>query len=95
MSGVWPSAFPDPPAVNCSAGTDEISQFLCKEFACMLRVCDRAGPVEGSRVAPSSVWPSASLNSVGAPDCLISAAQWLACTFPCQRFDDALAGATA
>ena len=50
MSGLRPSAFPDLPAANCSAGTDEISQFLCKEFPCMLRVGDRAGPFEGSRV---------------------------------------------
>lgn len=43
----------------------------------MLRVCDRAGPAEGLRVAPSSVWPSASLNSVGA-DQVRNARQMLA-----------------
>lgn len=72
MSGVRPLAFPDPPAANCSAGTDEISQFLFRELLRMLRVFDRVGPAEDSRVAPSPVWPSTSLNSVGAPDCLIS-----------------------
>jgi hypothetical protein len=72
MSGVRPLAFPDPPAANCAAGTDEISQFLFGELLRMLRVFDRVGLVEDSREAPSPMWPSASLNSVGAPDCLIS-----------------------
>ena len=72
MSGLRPSAFPDPPTVNCPAGTGEISQFLFRELLRMLRVYDRVGLVEGSRVAPPPMWPSASLNSVGAPDCLIS-----------------------
>lgn len=72
MSGVRPMAFPDPPAANCAAGADEISQFLFGELLRMLRVFDRVGLAEGSRVAPSPMWPYASLNSVGAPDCLIS-----------------------
>jgi hypothetical protein len=72
MSGLRPSAFPDPPTVNCPAGTGEISQFLFRELLRMLRVYDRVGLVEGSRVAPPPMWPSASHNSVGAPDCLIS-----------------------
>jgi hypothetical protein len=72
MSGVRPLAFPDPPAANCTTGTDEISQFLFGELLRMLRVFDRVGLVEGSRIAPSPMWPSASLNSVGAPVALIS-----------------------
>lgn len=72
MSGVRARAFPNPPAANFTAGTGEISQFLFGELLRMLRVFDRVGLAQGSRVAPSSMWPSASLNSVGAPDCLIS-----------------------
>jgi hypothetical protein len=71
MSGVRPRAFPDPPAANFAAGADEISQFLFGEFLRMLRAFDRVWLAEDSRVASSSMWPSASLNSVGAPDCLI------------------------
>lgn len=54
-----------------SPGTDEISQFLYRELR-MLRVFDRVEPGEDSRVAPLSVLPSASINSVGAPDRIIS-----------------------
>ncbi len=53
MSGVRPMAFPDPPTANCAAGADEISQFLFGELLRMLRVFDRVGLVEGSRVTPS------------------------------------------
>lgn len=97
MSGVRPLDFPDPPAANCAAGTDQISQFLFGELLRMLRVFDRVGLVEDSREAPSPMWPSATLNSVGAPDCLLPdfAAQWLACALPCQRFNGDLAAATA
>ncbi len=52
MSGVWPTAFPDPPAANCAAGTDEISQVLFGELLRMLRVFDRVGLVEDSRLRP-------------------------------------------
>ena len=52
-------AFPDPPAANCSAGADEISQFLFGELLRMLRVFDRVELAEGSREAPSSMLPSA------------------------------------
>lgn len=55
-------AFPDPPAANFTAGADEISQFLFGELLRMLRVFDRVGLVEDSRVAPSPMWPSASLT---------------------------------
>jgi len=63
-----PTAFPDPPATDCTAGADEISQFLLEELRRMLRVFDRVGPVGNSRVPLPPVWPSASLNSVGVPD---------------------------
>ena len=59
MSGVRPTAFPDPPAANRTAGAGKISQFLFRELLRMLRVFDRVGLVEGSRVAPSPMWPSA------------------------------------
>jgi hypothetical protein len=55
MSGVRPKAFPDPPAANFPAGAGEISQFLFGELLRMLRVYDRVGPVEDSRVTPSPV----------------------------------------
>ncbi|OOG57986.1 hypothetical protein B0E49_03845 [Polaromonas sp. C04] len=64
-SGVRPRAFPDSPAANFTAGADAISQFLFGELLRMLRVFDRVGLVEGSRVVSSPMWPSASLNSVG------------------------------
>ena len=95
MSGVRPRAFPDAPAANFTAGAGEISQFLFGELLRMLRVFDRVGLVEGSRVAPCPMWPSASLNSVGAPDCLISRLNGWPALSPCQRFDDALTDATA
>ncbi len=38
----------------------------------MLRVSDRVESEDGSRVTPSSVWPSALHNCVGAPDIPIS-----------------------
>ena len=38
------------------------------EFPHVRRVFDCVGPSDGSRIAPPSVWPSASLNSVGVPD---------------------------
>jgi hypothetical protein len=39
--------------------------------------------------------PSASLNDVGTPKPLISQLNSLACTYPCQRFADALTNANA
>jgi hypothetical protein len=48
-------AFPDPSTVTVdftvSVDTDEISQFLCRELRCVLRVFDRAGPAEDSHSA--------------------------------------------
>jgi hypothetical protein len=55
MSGVRPRAFPNPPAANFTAGSGESSSFLFGELLRMLRVFDRAGLAEGSRVAPSPV----------------------------------------
>ena len=52
MSGLRPLAFPDPPAADCSAGTDESSQFLCKELLRMLRFYDRVEPTGDSRKRP-------------------------------------------
>jgi hypothetical protein len=53
-------------------------------------------------MATRSVWPSAVSYSVGTPEGLVLthegmdyAAQYPACTFPCQRFAPALAGSGA
>ena len=61
----------------------------------MRRVSDRAGSAEISRVTIAAVLPSACYNSVGTPELLDFAAQWLACTYPCQRFACALTAADA
>ena len=66
MSGARPRAFPDPPDDNLTAGTGEISRFLFGELLRMPRVFQRVGLTEGLRVAPSPMWPSAPLNSIGA-----------------------------
>ena len=65
------------------------------EIPYMPRVFDRAGPDHGSRIAPCPVLPSANSKSVGAPDSPISRLNSPACTYPCQRFADALAIADA
>ena len=72
MPGVWLPAFPDRPSPPSGEGIPGISRFPCMEFPHVRRVFDCAGPSDGLRLAPPSVWPSASLNSVGVPDNLIS-----------------------
>ena len=52
-------AFPGTPEARLAAGTGEISQFLFEGLLRMLRVFDRVEPSGGSRIAPSSVLPSA------------------------------------
>jgi len=42
-----------------------------------------------------SLLPSARLDGIGTPDYIAFAAQYLACTLPCQRFADILAEANA
>ncbi len=49
---------------------------------------------QGTRMTRPAVLPSAVLNE-SAPEINAFAAQWLACTLPCQRFADSLAGAGA
>jgi hypothetical protein len=66
-TGLRHIAFPVLPE-ECSPGTVEISQLPCNRLPGMCRVFDRAGPSQGLRLTPCSVLPSASLNSVGAPD---------------------------
>ena len=94
MSGVRPLAFPDPPAANCSAGTDEISQFLCKELLRMLRFYDRVEPAGDSRKRPQRYCLPHS-TTASALQMADYAAQWLACGLPCQRFSGALASTSA
>jgi len=59
MPGLRLKAFPDTPEATLAAGTGEISQFLFEGLFRMLRVFDRVEPSGGSRIAPSSVLPSA------------------------------------
>jgi hypothetical protein len=59
----------------------------------MHRVLDRAGPTGTRENAPADV-AFRLCDSVGAPK-LNFAAQWLACTSPCQRFGPTLTGGTA
>jgi hypothetical protein len=65
------------------------------EIPYMHRFSDRAGSVDGSRIAPPAMLPSDLLNGVGTPISLISRLNSPACTYPCQRFTDALADADA
>ncbi len=81
MPDVWHCAFSGRPASPSWAGTSGISRFPCKQFLHMLRVFDCAGPSHGSRLAPCSVLPSASDNSVGVLKRLISQLNgWPVCT---------------
>ena len=62
----------------------------------MLRVFDYAeSTVNWRRRWLAVMLPSASHNSVGTPETLDYAAQWLACVCPCQRFGCVLANAAA
>jgi len=61
----------------------------------MHRFSDRAGSTSDSRIAPPVMLPSALLNNVGTPISLISRLNSPACTYPCQRFADALTDANA
>jgi hypothetical protein len=56
---------------------------------------DRAGSPGDSRITPPAMLPSDLFNGVGTPVSLISRLNSLACTYPCQRFADILAGANA
>ncbi len=61
----------------------------------MHRFSDRAGSPGGSRIAPPAMLPSGLFNGVGTPNSLISRLNSPACTYPCQRFADALTNASA
>ena len=61
----------------------------------MHRFFDRAGSADDSRISPPAMLPSASVNGVGTPEPLISRLNSPACTYPCQRFTDVLAGVDA
>ena len=72
MTDVRLLAFSVRPSPPSGEGTCGISRFPRKEFPHVHRVFDGAGPVDSSRIALSSVLPSASLNSVGVLDIYIS-----------------------
>ena len=57
----------------------------------MRRVSDSAGPMTRLALAPRIVLPSRPPYAVGAPEAGDYGAQWLACVFPCQRLQRALA----
>ncbi len=84
ITGVW-FPFPVPPDIAPS-GTDEISQLLCKQLPDMLRVSDRAGSQQDSRVAPCCVLPSVHNHGIGIPDLPISRLNGWPVGVPCQRF---------
>src|SRR5437763_15451683 len=52
---------------------------------------DRAGSPDDSRITPPAMLPSASVNRVDTPNSLISRLNNPACTYPYQRFANALA----
>ena len=56
---------------------------------------DRAGSPGDSRVTPPAISPSGLVNGVGTPNSLISRLNSPACTYPFQRFTDALTNANA
>ena len=60
----------------------------------MPRVSDRAGSRAGLALSSGGVSPSADSESVGTPEHVYFAAQYLACGYPCQRFSAALASVT-
>ena len=70
--------------------TDEISQLLCRQLPDMLRVSDRAGSQQDSRVAPCCVLPSDQNDGIGIPDLPISRLNGWPVGVPCQRFDEHL-----
>src|SRR5262249_4681438 len=79
VSGLRGLPFPDRSAAP-PGGDAGISRFPCEEFSRMRRVSDCAGSGNGSPVTPSPVLPSASHNSVGTPEDLISQFDgWPAC----------------
>src|SRR5687768_9927751 len=83
--------FPMRPAVPYATGKHGISRFSREVFLCMQRVYDRAGspyllPDRGMGCGLPLV------GTASAPRTRDFAAQWLACTYPCQRFTPALTG---
>ena len=80
VSGVRGVPFPDRSADPSAADDVGTSRFPCEEFPRMRRVFDCAGSAGGSPCALPAVWPSASDNSVGIPEDLISQLDgWPAC----------------
>src|SRR5215469_8763862 len=82
-SGLWLITFPDQPAHTFVSGVGKASQFSREEVPCMSGVFDLAGPVGARDGAPTGV-AFRQRDSVGI---LISehfAAQYPACTCPCQ-----------
>jgi hypothetical protein len=63
----------------------EISRFSIQEACVHARVFDRAGSVERSRIALDRV-AFRLHDDVGIPDQYSVAAEWLACSYLCQRF---------
>lgn len=61
----------------------------------MPRFSDRAGSRDSSRITLPQMLPSAYRDGVGTPEENVSRLNGPACTYPCQRFTDALTDASA
>ena len=91
--------FPMRPAVPCLAGKHGLSRFSREVmsgvgltlFLCMQRVSDRAGS-PGLLPDRDMECGLPLVGTASAPRTRDFAAQWLACTYPCQRFTPALTG---
>jgi hypothetical protein len=74
------------PTAPFPVGKQEISRFSRGVFLCMLRVFDHVGLSSPLAIPRREMVPSISSNNVGVPENGNFAAQYLACTYPCQRF---------
>ena len=73
------------PKHRCLGGR-RISRFSRRLRPYMLGVSDLAGYLRASPRTALRLWPSPSSHRVGIPNLAYFAAQYPACTFPCQRF---------
>src|SRR5437867_2245294 len=72
IAGVRRWALPARPVAPSATGEAGLSRFSRKKLPYVRRVSDRAGLGSGSRCRGWPMWPSASHNGVGAPECPIS-----------------------
>jgi len=84
--------FPTRPATPSVAGGHGISRFSREVFPYMPGVCDPRGVPGHLAIPMPGTWPAAYLHGVGTPKDIAFAAQYPACTYPCQRLAPTLAG---